>query len=208
MKINLLTVLTLGLFITNCNTKPNDKSENKEIETFTETDSDSVTNINLDKEDRLHYSLTQWNKLYDTLTKTELPIEFNQKKWRKDYIRTFYKKLGQNSIPSSFPVTILSENKNYISIIIVVDDLPVLVTYDKDKKPIDELFILDDYGMNPTKDITEFARINTDLTINLIDSIYTYKLDESERWIQDSQEFSRTVNNFKIDDRGKIKKMD
>lgn len=187
------------MLTTSCNTISKGKVESK-VE-------DTITVSATPKKVLLHSSVTHWNELYDTLQKVELPLALTDDKWRGQILH-FYKKLKQYSIPPSFPVTIVSENENYIGVIIIVDELPVLVTYDSERNPIDELFIFDDYGMDPTKSISEYALINADLTINLVDSILTYRIDENEIQIMETQEFSRTVNNYRIDDKGRFIKED
>lgn len=147
------------------------------------------------------------NSAYDTLQKIELPFKLTTHNWRP-YIKYYYKKLGQNSIPSNYPVGIISQNDKFKAVLIIIDELPVLMTFDNNQNPINTLFILDDYGMNPSKDITEFSAINKDLRVILIDSMYTYDLDENEIQISGTQRFQRTEDHYKISNKGIIEKIE
>jgi hypothetical protein len=152
-------------------------------------------------------TVTPWTPLYDNLKKVDLPLELTKNRWQID-IAAFYKKLGRYSIPSNYPVGVVSEKKNFKTVLIIIDELPVIMTFDSKHKPIDTLFILDDYGMNPTKEIEEFAKIDADLRITLIDSIYTFKIDENERQLIETRIFTTTVDNYQVDKNGKIRKVD
>lgn len=180
MKTDLSRLIILGTILWSCNTKSGEQLALESI---------SV------------------NSAYDTLQRIELPLKLTTNNWRP-YIKNFYKKLGQYSIPSNYPVGIISQNEYFKSVLIIIDELPVLMTLDNNQNPIDTLFILDDYGMNPSKEVSEFSVIDEGLRVILIDSMYTYDLDENEIQINGTQKFKRTEENYKISDKGIIEKLD
>lgn len=194
----ILSLTFFGFILCSCNLRSSEKISSTKN---TNSSSDTLSNK------KQPHTPTPWNFTYDTLQKViKLPFELTKDQWRP-YIKYFYKKLEQNSIPSNYPVGIISQNNNYKSILAVIDELPVLMTFDSNKSPVDTLFLFDDYGMNPANEVTEFSTITEDLSITLIDKIFEYELDKNEIQITSTQKFKQTENKYRITNKGIIERL-
>ena len=146
---------------------------------------------------------------YDTLQILALPLTLNQKTWSelaKKHYDQFGIKGGYNLL--TMPFGKLADSDLYKGIIFIYDD-PILITIDKNLSPIDTLFLLgDNFSNDPSITTIEQAKINSDLTIQLLDSVFTYDLGKDEDRIQSSEKLTITLKNYKIATTGQIKKIE
>ena len=124
-----------------------------------------------------------------------------------------YGKLGNNEEIKllKHPFAKLVDNEAYDAIICTVPNecqSPFLVTINKNGKIIDSLFLLGKWGGNdPSYGIVEYAIINSDLTIQIIDTTDTWDVDKDYRSIESSKKTTIKNEHYKVLDNGTIKKI-
>lgn len=146
---------------------------------------------------------------YDTLQNLELPLTLNQKTW-SELAKKHYDKFGIKGGYDllTMPFGKLTDSDLYKGIIFIYDD-PILITIDENLNPIDTLFLLgDNYSNDPSITTIEQAKINSDLTIQLLDSVFTYDLGKDEDRIESTKKLAITVENYRIEKTGQIKKIE
>ena len=146
---------------------------------------------------------------YDTLQSLGLPLTLDWKIW-SELAQNHYDKFGVKGGDDLLtrPFGKLIDSDLYKGVIFIYDD-PILITIDKGLNPIDTLFLLgDNYSNDPSITTIEQAKINSDLTIQLTDSVFTYDLGENEDRIENSKKLSIRVENYKIEKTGQIKKVE
>lgn len=146
---------------------------------------------------------------YDTLQNLGLPLTLNQKIWTelaKKHYDKFGIKGGYDLL--TMPFGKVTDSDSYKGIIFIYDD-PILITIDKNLNPIDTLFLLGgNYSNDPSITTIEQAKINSDLTIQLLDSVFTYDLGKDEDRIESTEKLTITVENYRIEKTGQIIKME
>lgn len=146
---------------------------------------------------------------YDTLQNLGLPLTLNQKTWT-ELTKSHYDKFGIKGGYDllTMPFSKLTDSDSYKGIIFIYDD-PILITIDKKLNPIDTLFLLGDNYSNDASIMTiEQAKINHDLTIQLLDSVFTYDLGENESRIESTKKLTIKVDNYRIEKTGQIRKIE
>ncbi len=146
---------------------------------------------------------------YDTLQNLELPLTLNQKTW-SDLTQKHYDKFGIKGGYDllTMPFAKLVDSDSYKGIIFIYDD-PILITIDKNSNPVDTLFLLGDNSSNdPNMTTIEQAQVNSDLTIQLLDSVFTYDLGKDEYRIESTEKLTITVEKYRIKKNGQIKKIE
>ena len=105
----------------------------------------------------------------------------------------------------------LIDNEKYKAVIFVSPDAtgsPVLMTFDRNGKQIDGLWLLGDWGNNdPSFGTSEIVTIDKNFTIHMIDSVSSWDLDETGDRIEATKK--TTVKNewYQILNIGAIKKI-
>jgi len=146
---------------------------------------------------------------YDTLRNLGLPMTLNQKTW-DELTKNHYEKFGikGGSDLLTMPFAKMIDSELYKGIIFIYDN-PILITIDKNSNPIDTLFLLgDNYSNDPSINTIEQALINKDLTINLLDSVFTYDLGKDEERLESTEKLTVKIGNYKIDSTGQIIKIE
>lgn len=138
-------------------------------------------------------------KVYDTLRSFNLPLQLNTKQWKA--------LTKSDNGESGIPFAQVPLNKRYKGVIFLVDYLPVLVTMDTADAAVDTLFLFDDRGNDLKADVSEFARINPDLSVLLTDSIYSFQLDKAGNRINGSEKFERVEEHYRITENGVLNKV-
>jgi hypothetical protein len=191
MNKNLILTITLVSLIVGCNQKVKTV---KAINTPDTTESNYVQSTN------------------DTLPQLSLPITLTPDSWGNLYDE-YINKYGINSgvETESRPYAKLIDHKNYKAIIFISPDetgSPTLITFGNDGNKINELSLLGDWGSNDAESkTTESATINENLSIQLIDSIWTYEVVSEGQRIASSEKLAIKKELYKIFDSGEIKKM-
>ncbi len=147
----------------------------------------------------------------DTIVTLKLPLVISSENWDEMFKK--YGKLGNNEEIKllKHPFAKLVDNEIYEAIICTVPnevDSPFFVTINKDGKIIDSLFLIGEYGGNDASiGIKEYALINNDMTINIIDSTFSFDVDKDYNRIESSEKL--TVKNvlYKVLENGMIKKI-
>ena len=146
---------------------------------------------------------------YDTLQNLGLPLTLDWKLWSElaqKHIDKFGIGHGDDLLTRPFAKVI--DTDIYKGVIFIYDD-PILITIDKELKPIDTLFLLgDNYSNDPSIKTIEQAKINSDYTIQLRDSVFTYDLGKDESRIENSKKLTIKTDNYKIEKDGQIKKIE
>jgi hypothetical protein len=153
--------------------------------------------------------ITAFKSDYDTLQNLGLPLTLNEKNW-SELSRKHYDKFGIKGGYDllTMPFSKLIDSDSYKGVIFIYDD-PILITIDKNSNPIDTLFLLgDNYSNDPSIKTIEQARINSDLTIQLLDSVFTYDLGKDEDRIESSEKLTIKKENYRIEKTGHIKKIE
>lgn len=163
-----------------------------------------------DKEDKnLTEDVKTFKSDYDSLQNLGLPLTLNQTIW-SELAKKHYDKFGVKGGYDllTMPFSKLVDTELYKGVIFIYDD-PILITIDKNLNPIDTLFLLgDNYSNDPSITTIEQARINSDLTIQLIDSVFTYDIRENEDRIENTEKLTITTKNYRIEKTGKIQKIE
>jgi len=145
---------------------------------------------------------------FDTLQRLSLPLTLNGKIWSelsRNHYETFGFRKGDDILTEPFGKFVDSEL--FKGVIFIFDD-PILVTIDRNQNPIDTLFLLgDNYSNDVSTATTEQAIVNTDLSIQLIDSVFTYLVDENDDRIDSSEKLEIQTENYRINKTGKILKV-
>ncbi len=146
---------------------------------------------------------------YDTLQNLGLPLTLNQQTWTvlsKKHYDKFGIKGGYDLL--TMPFSKLTDSDLYKGIIFIYDD-PILITVDKNSNPIDTLFLLgDNYSNDPSIKTIEQAKIDSNLIIQLLDSVFTYDIGEAGDRIESTEKLKVTVENYRIEGTGQIKKIE
>jgi hypothetical protein len=185
--------LVLGLIITctltMCSVKPKteqNETKVKEVETF--------------------------KGVYDTLDQMKIPITLTPDNWGdlyQEHVMKYGIRVGENVM--DHPYARLAENGNFKAVIFVSTTdtgSPVVMTFDKLGNVIDDLWLLGDWGGNdPSSRTSELAIITKDLTIQLIDSTWTYDLSSDGDRIEGSGKLATTDELYRILESGEIEKI-
>jgi hypothetical protein len=153
-----------------------------------------------------------FKSVYDTLDQMKISITLTADNWG-DLYQEHAMKYGirEGDKVIDHPFARLAENGNFKAIIFVSTDetgSPVIMTFDKKGDVIDNLWLLNDSGGNdPSSGTSELATINKDLTIQLIDSTWTYDLGSDGNRIESSVKLTTTDELYRILDSGKIEKI-
>ncbi len=154
-----------------------------------------------------------FKNVYDTLDQLKIPITFRPDDWDDLYMKHLEKygiKEGWELL--KHPYAKLVDSKNYKAIIFISTDetgSPTLITIDRIGNPIDTLFLLGDSGGNdPSSGTSEIATINKDLTIHLLDSIFTYDLEPDGHRVDSTQQVTVSDKKYRILESGKIEKIE
>ncbi len=154
---------------------------------------------------------TYHSTLGDSIVKLKLPLIISYRNWDEMFRK--YGKLGNNEEIKllKHPFAKLVDNEAYDAIICTVPNecqSPFLVTINKNGKIIDSLFLLGKWGGNdPSYGIVEYAIINSDLTIQIIDTTDTWDVDKDYRSIESSKKTTIKNEHYKVLDNGTIKKI-
>ena len=155
---------------------------------------------------------TSFKSPYDTLVKLELPFILSPIIW-DDLLMEHFEKFNFE-IPDYWklldhPYAKLVDAKNYKAIIFYANNennSPSIVTIGKNGKPIDTLLLIRNSGGNdPSFYSTAFVKVNTDLSIQIIDSVSTFEIDQNGLRIESSLELKVINEKFKIFETGEIK---
>lgn len=150
--------------------------------------------------------------VYDTLQSLRLPITLTWKIWDSIRWKQIEKYgIGKGDNPTDHPVAKLAAHRNYKAIIFSSTDetgSPVVITFDKNGVQIDGIYLLGDISSNDTEKRTkEIARISDELTIQLIDSVWSYSLDSAGQRIENSGILTTEFETYKISESGKFEKI-
>lgn len=150
---------------------------------------------------------------YDTLDNLEIPLTLTPDIWEsmlEKHIQKYRIENQENWTLLNHPYAKLVEAKNFKAIIYYSNNetsSPAIVTLGQNGNVIDTLILLGEYGGNdPSINITEFVKINNDLSIQLIDSASTYEVDNAGNRIESSLELKVKNELYKILKTGKIQK--
>jgi hypothetical protein len=153
-----------------------------------------------------------FKSVYDTLDQMEIPITLTWDKWDDLYNKHLEKYgpgIGENT--TDHPFARLAEGENFKAFVFVSTDetgSPVIVTFDKNGNRIDGFGLLGDIASNdPSKWTKELSIINKDLTIQLIDSVWTYDVDTNGGRIESSVKLATKEQLYRILDSGKFEKI-
>jgi hypothetical protein len=146
---------------------------------------------------------------YDTLQNLVLPLTLDWNFWSELAQKHTNKfGIGHGDDLLRRPLAKVIDTDMYKGVIFIYDD-PILITINKELKPIDTLFLLgDNYSNDPSITTIEQAKINSDYTIQLRDSVFTFDLGKDESRIENSKKLTVKIDNYKIEKDGQIKKMD
>ncbi|MEI6123736.1 MAG: hypothetical protein WCQ95_08910 [Bacteroidota bacterium] len=148
---------------------------------------------------------------FDKIIKLKLPLIISSDNWND-----MFKKYGNYSDNDNYkllkhPFARLIDKEKFEAIICTVPsevESPAFVTIDRNGKVIDSLFLVGKYGGNdPCYGISEYAIINTDLTIQIIDTTYTWDVDKDYSRIDNSKKMTVQNELYKVLDNGIIKKI-
>jgi len=163
---------------------------------------------NENEQRRLASNVLTFRSNYDTLQRLSLPLILNEKIWR-ELSRKHHETFGFRSADDilTVPFGKLVDSELFKVVIFIFDD-PILVTIDRNQNPIDTLFLLgDNYSNDASTATIEQAIVNTDLSVQLIDSVFTYLIDENEYRIENSKKLEIQTENYRINKTGKILKV-
>lgn len=153
-----------------------------------------------------------FKSVYDTLDQMKIPITLTWKKWNslyEEHLKRYGLKQGENT--TDHPFAKLVERKKYKAFVFTSTDetgSPIIITFDKDGKSIDGFSLLGDVASNdPSNWTKELAIINEDLSIELIDSVWTYDLDSAGERIESSEKLTTKNELYRILDTGKFEKI-
>jgi hypothetical protein len=193
-KMTMDSKLILGLIITSTLTMCSDKPKSTEqIESkVTKTES--------------------FKSVYDTLDQMEIPVTLTWDKWDhlcKEHFERYGLRQGENV--TDHPYAKLAESENFKAFVFIsIDETgsPVIMTFDKNGNELDGLDLMGDVGSNdPSIRTTELAIINKDLTIQLIDSTWTYDVNADGNRIESSEKLATKDELFRILVSGEIEKI-
>lgn len=153
-----------------------------------------------------------FKSVYDTLDQMEIPITLTWDKWDDLYYKHLEKYgpgLGEDI--TEHPFAKLTEEKEFKAFVFVSRDetgSPVIITFDRNGKMIDRFGLLGDITNNdPSSWTKELAIINKDLTIQFIDSVWTYDLDPDGGRIESSGKLTTKDQLYRLLDSGKFEKI-
>lgn len=109
-----------------------------------------------------------------------------------------------------YMMTLVFKNKNYNAYLISEDTFnPDLVTTDQDGTQIDKLRLVGELGESKADyEPIEEAKIFSESKIVLTDSIFSWTLDQTRQRIKNSEKVEIKVSQYKIDETGKIVKIE
>lgn len=153
-----------------------------------------------------------FTSVYDTLQPLKLPITLTWNIWDSIRWKQIEKYgIGKGDNPTDHPVAKLASHSNYKVIVFSSTDetgSPVVITFDKNGVQIDEIYLLGDISSNDTEKRTkEIARISDKLTIQLIDSVWSYSLDSAGQRLENSGILTTEFETYKISESGKFEKI-
>jgi hypothetical protein len=153
-----------------------------------------------------------FKSVYDTLDQIEIPITLTWDKWNdlyKNHIEKYGPRAGENT--TAHPFAKLVARKNFKAFIFVSTDetgSPVIMTFDRTGNVIDGLSLLGDVASNDPGNWTkELSVVNKDMTIQLIDSAWTYRLGASGDRIESSGKLTTKNELYRILESGKFEKI-
>jgi len=109
-----------------------------------------------------------------------------------------------------YTMTLIFKSKNYNAYLISEDTFnPDLVTTDQNGTQIDKLRLVGELGESKADyEPIEDAKIFSESKIVLTDSIFSWTLDQTRQRIKNSEKVEVKVSQYKIDERGKIIKIE
>lgn len=153
-----------------------------------------------------------FKSVYDTLDQMEIPITLTWDKWN-DLYKVHLEKYGPELREdiTEHPFARLAEEKEFKAFIFVSRDetgSPVIITFDRNGRIIERFGLLGDVASNdPSSWTKELAIINKDLTIQFIDSVWSYDLDSAGSRIESSGKLTIKDQLWRIRDSGKLEKI-
>jgi hypothetical protein len=170
------------------------------------------TKTKMSTENSISYS-NSFKSQYDTLVKLELPFIPSPIIW-DDLLKEHFERFNFENQDYwkllNHPYAKLVDAKNYKAIIFYANNennSPSIVTIGKNGVPIDTLLLLRNSGGNdPSYYSTAFVKVNTDLSIQIIDSISTYEVDQIGHRIESTLKLNVIKELHKILKTGEIQK--
>ena len=150
---------------------------------------------------------------FDTIKEITIPRTITWTYWFEQINeRKAAAKLVNDTTWFEQPIGKLIKSNNYAALLFESKDSTLsclLVTFDKNKKPVDTLALLGGKAADiPTVYLYEDAKIGTDLTINLYDSIYAWKVDGQKKRIEDTRTTVVKREAYKVLETGEIERLD
>jgi hypothetical protein len=178
--LKLSRLVLLGILLSSCNSK---KQSNSETITF--------------------------QSIYDSLEKIELPLQLTPKSW-SEIVRTKTKNHSSLSTAHTQPIAKIYDCKDFKLVLFefqAESAAPILYSVNKKNELTDTLFLMGDWTSNDPENRTqEYVTINKDLTIQLLDSAFTWKVDSLGERIQSTMATKVKLENYQISEMGKILK--
>jgi hypothetical protein len=151
-----------------------------------------------------------FRSIYDSLAKIELPLKLTPESW-SEIIKTKTERYSSLSTTYAEPVVKIYDGEDFKLVLFVFQAesaAPILYSVNKKKELTDTLFLMGDWTSNDPENATqEYVTINKDLTIQLLDSAFTWKVDSLGERIEASKKLLVKFEEYKIFESGKISKL-
>lgn len=149
--------------------------------------------------------------IFDSLEQIHTPFVLTPEVWSDLYqkhLNTYGPRQGAKT--TDRPYAKLADHQHYKAFLFISPDetgSPVIVTFDKSGKLIDELTLLGDWASNdPSMATTETAIVDNTLTIHLIDSVSTFDLTPDGDRLENTKTTTVKDERYTILETGKIEK--
>ncbi len=165
-----------------------------------------------ESEENGHATTMHFTSIYDTLSKIDLPLTWTPEVWSDLYMKHIEKNgIRHGDLTTDRPYGMLVDDENYKGVIFVSPDAtgsPVLITFDRNGKEIDGLWLLGDWGNNdPSFGTSEIVTIDQNRMIHMIDSVSSWDLDKTGDRIESTKKTTVQNERYQILKTGAIKKI-
>jgi hypothetical protein len=151
-----------------------------------------------------------FQSVYDSLDKIELPLQLTPESWHK-IAKERAEKYPSLSTDYTRPVAKIYDGTDFKLVLFISQTesaAPILYSVNKKNEIADTLFLMGDWASNdPENGTQEYVTINKDLTIQLLDSAFTWRVDSLGERIQSSMKTKIKLEDYKVLKSGKISKV-